>query len=321
LGKPLRIFFATDLHASETCFRKFLRVPEIYGADAMIMGGDITGKQLVPVVKRADGSYVSHFLEEPRSYKSEADVVAFEELVRRSGSYPVRLDPQSADELNRDPEKLSQMFHEAAMETVARWVHLLEEKLGNSKTRVYVTGGNDDELAVNQIIDKSSFVMNADCKVLRVDQSHEIASVGYANMTPWKLPRDIPEEELTQKIESVLRDVNDMKNCIFNFHVPPVNSTLDTCMKLDTSLYPPKPITHGGQPELYGAGSTAVRQAIEKYQPLLGLHGHIHESPGVVKIGRTSCFNPGSEYSEGILKGLLLAVDEKGLKTHLFTTL
>ena len=46
------------------------------------------------------------------------------------------------------------------------------------------------------------------------------------------------------------------------------------------------------------AGSTAVRASIEKHQPLVGLHGHIHESKGFVTLGRTLCLNPGSEYGK-----------------------
>ena len=66
-------------------------------------------------------------------------------------------------------------------------------------------------------------------------------------------------------------------------------------------------------------GSIAVRAAIEKYQPLLGLHGHIHESRSAQKIGRTLCINPGSEYGEGVLRGILLELSSKGLEDHVFT--
>jgi len=319
--KFLRVFFATDLHASEMCFRKFLRAPEIYGADVLIMGGDVTGKQLVPIVPQKDGSFVSSFFEEKRILRSENEVKAFEELVSRSGSYPLRTDEDTFRALMGDPEKMAQKFQEVALGTVARWVRMIEEKLSNSKVKVYITGGNDDDFAINEIIDKSSYIINPDCRVVFVDETHPMASIGYSNITPWKLPRDIPEEELEKRIDGMLQNAGDVKNCIFNFHVPPVDSTLDTCMRLDASVYPPKPIIHGGQPDLYGAGSTAVRKAIECYKPLLGLFGHIHESSGMTKIGRTVCFNPGSEYSEGILKGLLFTLDEKGLKGHLFTSL
>ena len=37
-----------------------------------------------------------------------------------------------------------------------------------------------------------------------------------------------------------------------------------------------------------------------------GIHGHIHESRGTFKLGKTLCINPGSEYTEGILRGSLI---------------
>jgi Icc-related predicted phosphoesterase len=100
--------------------------------------------------------------------------------------------------------------------------------------------------------------------------------------------------------------VKDYDHCIFNFHVPPLDSTLDSCPKLDWNTDPPTPIVSGGQIVFAGAGSQAVRKAIEKYQPMLGLHGHIHEAQGIIKIGKTTCINPGSEYGEGILRGCLV---------------
>ncbi len=133
-----------------------------------------------------------------------------------------------------------------------------------------------------------------------------MASVGFSNPTPWKTPREIPDEKLGGIIEEMCSKVTDFGHCIFNFHVPPLNSTLNSCPKLDWNTDPPTPIVQGGQIVFAGAGSQAVRDAIEKHQPMLGLHGHIHESQGMIKIGRTTCINPGSEYGEGILRGCLV---------------
>jgi Icc-related predicted phosphoesterase len=110
--------------------------------------------------------------------------------------------------------------------------------------------------------------------------------------------------------------VHDMRNCIFNLHVPPYDCGLDTCPKLDENL---KPVYAGSEIMTISSGSKAVRNAIEKHQPVLGLHGHIHESRGFVKIGRTLCLNPGSEYTEGMLRGVVVDLDEKGVKNYLLT--
>jgi len=143
-------------------------------------------------------------------------------------------------------------------------------------------------------------------------------SCGYSNMTPWNCPRDFPEEELNKKISEMTAQVEEMEKCIFNLHCPPFNTMLDQAPKLDKDLNPS--VQPGGGLEMAPVGSTAVREAIQKHQPLLGLHGHIHESKGTFKIGRTLCMNPGSEYAERILRGLLLDIDGNRVKDFMFTS-
>jgi len=70
---------------------------------------------------------------------------------------------------------------------------------------------------------------------------------------------------------------------------------------------------------MHGAGSKSVRRAIEKYQPLLGLHGHIHESQSVAKIGKTTCINPGSEYGEGVLRGCIVILGDGKIEGYQMT--
>jgi len=67
-------------------------------------------------------------------------------------------------------------------------------------------------------------------------------------------------------------------------------------------------------------GSTAVRKAIETHQPMLGLHGHIHDSKGMCRIAKTLCLNPGSEYVDGVLRGIIVDLDESKVRDYLFTS-
>lgn len=145
-------------------------------------------------------------------------------------------------------------------------------------------------------------------------------SIGYSTPTPWKTPREITDEALGEMIENMVSLVTDLSHTIFNLHDPPVDSSLDTCPMLDWSKDPPEPIIQGGQTVMYGAGSKSVRKAIEKYQPMLGLHGHIHESQSVAKIGRTTCINPGSEYGEGILRGCLVTFSNGKVEGYQMTS-
>jgi Icc-related predicted phosphoesterase len=142
-------------------------------------------------------------------------------------------------------------------------------------------------------------------------------SSGLSNITPFDCPRDLPEDQLLEKLEAMATQVEDMTRCVFNFHVPPFASGIDEAPALDEQLRP----QIGSQGVVTEpVGSKSIRQIIEKYQPLLTLHGHIHESRGQAKIGRTLCLNPGSEYSEGVLRGLIVTIQDDTVVSHQMTS-
>jgi len=193
---------------------------------------------------------------------------------------------------------------------LAEWIALAEERLAGTRVRAYLCGGNDDTDEVLSALDEapSDRVVNAENRAVPIDDEHVLVTVGYSTPTPWETPREKTDPEIAEVIDKVMADVPDPTRAVFNFHCPPLNSSLDTCMKLDASVWPPKPVLENRQPVYYGAGSQAVADAIERYQPTVGLHGHIHESRGMTRYGRTQAFNPGSEYGEGVLRGLIVAI-------------
>lgn len=311
-----RILFATDVHGSEKCFLKFLNTPKAYKANVLILGGDITGKMLIPIVSKPEGIWSTEFLGTKYSLKSQSEVEAIEKKIRFTGYYPYRITEDRMTELRSDPAQVDSAFTEVMTDTLKRWMQMAEERLKGSDVKVYMTGGNDDRPEIEDILKSSDFIIDPEGEVVNIDRSHEMLSSGWSNPTPWKTPRECSEEELASRLESMIARVQDMKNCILNLHVPPYDSGLDACAKLDENL---KPVYAGSEVIMMPAGSKSVRDAIEKYQPLLGLHGHIHESRGFIRIGRTLCLNPGSEYTEGMLRGVVVDLDEKGVSNYLLT--
>jgi Icc-related predicted phosphoesterase len=320
--KTTRLFFATDLHGSERTYRKFINSGKFYGVDVIVMGGDIQGKLLIPIIKEANGHYratlqgrVEHFSteEELNGLKGRLDILGFYSQVMEEDQFHA---------LSADPKAVDTLFHELARRRLVTWVDLAEERLNGTGIKCFVTGGNDDEwdvlTAIKREGTKSLFAVENE--MVHVDDDHTMISVGLSTPTPWKTPREVSEEELGRMIEEMALKVPDMNKAIFNFHDPPKDSTLDTCPMLDWSKDPPQQIQQGGQPVMYGAGSSSVRAAIEKYQPMLGLHGHIHESQSVAKIGRTTCVNPGSEYGEGILRGCLVTFADGKVEGYQMTS-
>ena len=309
--KPTRLFFATDLHGSERTYRKFINAGKFYKVDILVMGGDITGKLLIPVIKEGSG-YRATLQGRTEHFSSEAELTGLLERLGTLGFYHKIMDEDEFRATQSAPAAIDALFHELARKRLEAWVDLAESRLKGTGIQCFVTGGNDDDPEVLQGMHRSGTESFFACEgqVVALDDKHTMISVGFSTPTPWKTPREITEEKLGEIIEDVVSKVPELDKTIFNFHDPPFDSTLDTCPMLDWSTDPPQPIVKAGQLVMHGAGSQSVRWAIEKYQPLLGLHGHIHESQAAARIGRTLCVNPGSEYGEGMLRGCLVTFAE-----------
>jgi uncharacterized protein len=307
-----RIFFATDVHGSETCFRKFVNAAKAYSADAIILGGDITGKQLVVIAAQNGGWRVGGGKTLDSQEALDAAIKAFS----AGGLYPIVVTPEEERALANDPAAVEKRFTHERLGRVRSWMELAEERLRPQGVPCYVSPGNDDDREVAQVIDDATWVENPEGKVVGVS-GHEMISWGWSNHTPWDTPREQTEEELGKDLERMASRLRDPEGAIFNIHVPPYRSGLDEAPALDETM---KPITRGGQLELRPVGSTAVREAIERYQPLVGLHGHIHDCRAMKNIGRSMCINPGSDYQTATLRGAIIVLGEHEVTTWSFTT-
>jgi uncharacterized protein len=165
-----------------------------------------------------------------------------------------------------------------------------------------VMPGNDDPSSLEGVIEKASLVEACDEKWVQFD-GYRMLSLGYSNITPWNSPRELDEDALYKRLVSLAEEVEDHTQAVWNVHVPPVDSQLDTAAELDEDF---NLVLIGRSPHMIPVGSSAVRDAIERFQPLVALHGHIHESPGATRIGRTLCINPGSDYATGRISGCLV---------------
>ena len=312
-----RFYFITDVHGSNRCFKKFLNAANFYQAKVIILGGDITGKARVPLVEGGDGSYHCTFQGENLVLKTKEEVDTLVARAGDSGTYTPTMTKTEFDEIEGNQTKLTAYFGQQMVERVRAWIALAEERLGKTDVKCYISPGNDDFFELDKTLDSSGFVINPEGEVVEIGAGHEMVTLGYANHTPWNSPREVDEDVLGQKIEAMMAGVKDMKKAVFNLHVPPINTPIDQAPMLDKDF---KPVFKGGNLVMISAGSTAVRQAIEGHQPLIGLHGHIHESRGLIKIGKTLCLNPGSEYNSGILRGVVCELEGDKIKSHVLTS-
>jgi Icc-related predicted phosphoesterase len=310
-AKRVRLFYATDVHGSERTFRKFVNGAKFYKVDHLVMGGDIMGKFMVPIVNEGGGHYRVTLQEELSHLDGGSAVQEVRDRIETLGFYHITVSEDELHAMQADQSNVDATFKRLAHERLERWVAMADERLAGTDVKCYVTGGNDDPQDLLDLLDSihSEHVINCEEKIVMLEDAYPMANCGYSNPTPWQTPRETDEESLEQLLEKSIVGIEDFSNAIFNMHVPPYDCTLDDCPKLDWSTDPPTPIVVAGVAQSAPAGSTAVRKVVEKYQPLLLLTGHIHESRGLVKVGRTTVINPGSEYGEGVLRGCIFTLE------------
>ncbi|TMF59292.1 MAG: metallophosphoesterase [Chloroflexi bacterium] len=304
----MRIYYASDIHGSRKCWLKFLATPKYYGADVIVVGGDITGKFITPIIRR-NGHAEATFLGIKRKLKSEQDIAKLSELIANAGQYSVEMSPDEEQTYARDQAQVDALFQRVICERVEEWGRLADERLAGQRVRCFVSPGNDDSYNVDQALAKSKVIEVHDGRVVDLGDGFSMFGLGYSNITPWNCPRDISEEELAAKIDVLARQIERMDRAIFDIHVPPYDTGIDSAPELTSDMTVVSDSL--GAPIMVAVGSTAVREAILKYQPMLSMHGHIHESSGVRKLGATTIVNPGSEYAEGILRGVLIDLDPR----------
>jgi uncharacterized protein len=307
----VKIFYVTDLHGSEICWKKFLNAGAFYKADVVILGGDVTGKAMVPIVQRANGSWEASLQDHRETLESESEIQEFEKRVQNRGYYPIRVSDEEYLALQEDGDLVDTRFKEVMIQGTARWIDMAEDKLGGSGVRVIACPANDDMFEIDDLLTHARVVETGDEEHPIDLDGYRMISMGWTNPTPWNTFREEPEEGLSIRIGRALEHAMDPDHTIFNFHAPPYGSKLDNA----PALNPDMTYVSGGQ-AIRPVGSTAVRDSVRSFQPLLSLHGHIHESRGAARLGRTLALNPGSSYEEGILQAAIVTIDAKKNKVR-----
>ncbi len=313
----MRVYYATDIHGSEVCWRKFLNAGRFYKADVVILGGDITGKAVVPVVAAAGGGYRVRQFSGERVLDAD-ELAATETRIRDMGFYPYRTTEDELEEIWDNPEAVNEVFLGLMRSTLVRWLDLAAERLAGTGIRLYAMEGNDDPPELYGMLRDASMLTETEDKLVDLGEGITMVSYGYSNPTPWHTPRELDDDELERRIDKLAAQVTRPERAIFNLHVPPAHTSIDKAPALDGNL---KPVVKGGAVVMQSVGSEGVRRLLAKYQPMLGLHGHIHESRGAVRMGPTLAVNPGSEYGDGMLCGALLEIDgKKGVRHYQLPT-
>jgi hypothetical protein len=311
----MKLFFATDVHGSEICWKKFISAGKFYEADVLILGGDMTGKAIVPIIAQGNDKYKVTLLEQESMLNGKEEVDKMALTIQNRGYYPYITNPDEVEDIFSTPGKSDELFLEQVTKILVRWMEYADQKLDGTGIRCYVCPGNDDVFEIDSVISASKLVRSVEGKVIELDEQHEMISSGWSNPTPWDTHREEPEEALLLRLESVIGKAKNPSNAIFNFHAPPYGSGLDEAPELTKDLRP----AYAGR-SLVAVGSKSVLAVLDKYQPLLGLHGHIHEGKGARKYKKTLCINPGSMYEQGMLHGAIVDLKPQKVGNYVLTT-
>jgi len=311
----MRLFFATDVHGSEICWKKFIAGAKFYDVDTLILGGDMTGKAVIPIIAQGNNKWKVTLLEQESIVEGKEEADKWAQNIQNRGYYPYITTPDEVAEISGTPGRSDEVFLDQVLKTLQRWMDYADAKLEGTDIKCFVCPGNDDWLEIDAVIKAAKRVELSEGKVIQLDKDHEMASTGWSNPTPWDTHREEPDDKLLQRIEATVSQVRNPANAIFALHAPPYGSGLDEAPELTKDLRP----AYAGR-SLVPVGSKAVLQVIEKYQPLLGLHGHVHEGKGTKKYKRTLSINPGSMYEQGILHGAVVDLKPNKIGTYILTT-
>lgn len=311
--RSIRLLQAADFHGSNAAFRKFLSAVKQHGAQHAIITGDLTGKAIVPII-RENGRYVGWLFGNREVLETEAELARFQQKVGDCGMYDYVCDAAEASALEADPDALHALFVDRMNARLTEWLDFAGNYLAPLGVPLWVIPGNDDDRSVDPILDTATYARNVDHTVVELDEFHELVSLGDTSMTPWECPRDYPESHMVPTVKGLFEQVHNPARAIVNMHCPPRDTPIDQAPSLNAKL---EIEFEGGQVVMTSAGSAAIRAGLEQLQPLLSLHGHIHEARGTARIGRTLCLNPGSEYAEGIMKAAIVNLEPDRVKGYL----
>ncbi len=302
----MRILFVSDLHSSADVWQKAIENAISNKVDLLILAGDHTGKYLVPIYPK-DLGWASFYREKEYIFESKSEVRQFRTNLEGIGIYTKDMNFDEIEMMKKDKSYFNQIFDEVIIEHFEKLFRDLEKITNQAKNKILISLGNDDPFYLNEIFDKleNDQIFIGHENIVEIGENHFV-NFEYSPPTPWSTPRELSEKKIEKKLNALIEDVTNKEKMIFNLHCPPYKTTLDMVPKLDNNL---KPVTKGGDVLYNHIGSTSIRKIIEKCQPICSFHGHVHERPGKIEIGKTYCFNPGSEYDQGIFKGYIICIE------------
>lgn len=258
---------------------------------------------------------------EVKVINSDEQVKTISKTLRDNGYYPYVTDEEEYNNIANDKD----YFKKVLLKVMEEYFRVDISKIENNYRKlgvklVYLAGNDDPKEFVNKIYEEydNDVLIPIDEKTMNIND-YMFLGFGYSNETPWHTARELPEREIEERLIKLFSGLNrnELDRTIAIIHVPPYGTTIDQAPKLTNDL---KPVVEGGVVAMEHVGSTAVRRILENFGPLIGLHGHVHESYGIDFLNAKCCnkkipvVNAGSEYQGGMLRFAYLMLEDLKLK-------
>ncbi len=263
-------FFAADLHGREKRYRKLFQAIEREKPAAVFLGGDLYPSGLGGMAGMQ--GYADFF--------KEVFAAGFISLQKSLGAaYPPVFVILGNDDARIEERELQEY------ESRGLW-HYMHNKC---------VPWNDFSVYGYAFVPPTPFMLK-DWE--RYDVSRYLDPLCVAPEDGWlsvSVPKNVLKQQTIQEDLQVLSKDNDLSRAVFLFHTPPYNSGLDRAALDGKKVNYVDLDVH--------VGSIAVRRFIESRQPLLTLHGHIHESARITghwkeRIGRTLAISAAHDGAE-----------------------
>ncbi len=319
-GGERTILYVADIHGSDLCFRKWLNAGRFYGADVLIIGGDLTGKILLPIypATNGNGAWTATWRGRQVRLETRAEVDELVRTARNVGTYGYVTTIDEVEAIRASPVLERETFSRLKLEALEEWVNLADQRLAGGSVRALVMAGNDDPPEIDDVLATARYLEDVGGSVVEIAPDMHMASVGESTPTPWQTPRELPDDDLGARVEAVAQALPREGTTIWNLHMPPRGTGIDEAPELDDDLR--VRYDASGEPRMRPVGSMSIRQLILEHQPTVALHGHIHEGRGRYRLGRTVGANPGSQYQDGVLMGVLVRISATdGVRDLAFT--
>ncbi len=316
----LTIFYVADIHGSDVCFRKWLNAASFYRADVLVIGGDLTGKMLLPIypaVGHGQG-WVTTWKDRQQRLETQREVDEIVRAARNEGTYGFVTTVDEVAHIRASIDAERAVFDRLKLAALEEWMDLADDRLAGRSVQAFIMPGNDDPPAIDAVLANARTLRDVQGATTELAPGIWMASRGESTPTPWHTPRELPDDRLGDHVRDVVQRLPEGGTTIWNLHMPPYDTGIDRAPRLDAALH--VQYDGSGEPVMVPVGSRSIRDLIAEHEPTIALHGHIHEGRGRYRIGATSGFNPGSQYQDGVLLGLLLRVSAKqGLRNVAFT--